>query len=217
MNDSDCSLGYFCGSSVPGPDKNYFDNPGAGVPGEVVFLQRESLQFDGFSVFQKPSNFLSSLMTDLTIFVTVCQESQNDGYVIGKGVNDRLRDFGLHLRSSTRTVWLSYGTGENNPGFHSIVFFYNISVADGNCHSVSAVIDSSSNRALLYVDGVAARIHSPLPSLPNFRPNVRNVQQMILTVDCWFTSSVLYIDIFNLAKFGALVDCHRIHQVACGK
>lgn len=142
-------------------------------------MQRESVQFDGFSVFQRPSNFHSSLMTDLTIFVTVCQDGLNDGYIIGKGVNDRLRDFGLYLRSSMETVWLSYGTGDNNPGFRSIVYFYNISVADGNCHSIAAVIDSSSNRALLYIDGIAARIHAPLPSFPNFRPNVR-FQLMII-------------------------------------
>ena len=172
-------MGYFCGSSVPGPDKNYFDNPGASIPGEVVFLQRESVLFDGFSVFQRPSNFHSSLMTDITIFVTVCQDGLNDGYIIGKGVNDRIRDFGLYLRSSMETVWLSYGTGENNPGFRSIIFFYNVSVADEKCHSIAAVIDSSSNRALLYIDGKAAKIHAPLPSFPNFRPYVRSILSIL--------------------------------------
>lgn len=128
--------------------------------------------FDGISVVSLPSNTHPPLMTDLTIFATVCQEANNDGYVVGKGVSDRIRDFGLYLRSSKQTVWLAYGTNENTPGFRSLIFFYNVTVADGQCHSVAAVIDSSSNRAVLYVDGEAIRVHAPLPSVPNFRPNV---------------------------------------------
>ncbi len=130
------------------------------------------MTFDGQSVIQRPSNVHPTLMTDLTIFATVCQESGNDGYVIGKGVNDRFRDFGLYLRSTKRTVWLSYGTGENNPGFRSIIYFNDVSVADGSCHSVGAVIDHSGNRALLYIDGTLSKVSSPLPSVPRFRPSV---------------------------------------------
>ena len=171
----------FCGASVPGPDKSNFESPGAQIPGQIVFVQRESMTFDGLSVIQKPSNAHPSLMADLTIFATVCQDPLNDGYIIGKGVNDRFRDFGLYLRSTMRTVWLSYGTGENNPGFRSIIYFYNVSVADGMCHSIAAVVDHSGNRALLYIDGVATRIYSPLPSVPRFRPNVSiNIASLIL-------------------------------------
>lgn len=172
-SDIDCGNNFFCGSPVPTEEKNFFDNPGAAIPGEVVFLQRETMGFDGLSVVSLPSNTHPPLMTDLTIFATVCQTPGNDGYVVGKGISDRIRDFGLYLRSSRQTVWLAYGADGSNPGFRSFIYFYNVSVADGECHSVSAVIDSTSNRAVLYVDGVAIRIHAPLPSVPDFRPNVR--------------------------------------------
>lgn len=154
-------------------EKNFFDNPGSTLPGEAVFLQREEMGFDGLSVVSLPSNEPPPLMTDLTIFAVVCQAEGNDGYIVGKGLNDRLRDFGLYFRNSRHTVWLAYGTDGLNPGFRSIIYFYNVSIADGQCHSVSAVIDSHSNRAVLYIDGQAVRIHAPLPSVPEFRPNVR--------------------------------------------
>ncbi len=157
---------------MPDPEKNFFDNSDAVIPGEVVFLQREAMGFDGNSVISLPSSFHPPLMTDLTIFATVCQDPGNDGYVVGKGVNDQIRDFGLYLRSTRRTIWLAYGSSNSTEGFRHILFFYNISLADGNCHSIAATIDSFSNRAVLYVDGEAVRIHSPLPGVPYFRPFV---------------------------------------------
>lgn len=137
-----------------------------------MFLQQPTMGFDGSSVVSLPANSHPSLVTDLTIFATVCQDIGNDGYVVGKGVNDRMRDFGLYLRSSKRTIWLAYGAEGNTPGFREILFFYDVSVADGSCHTVSAVIDSASNRAVLYIDGKAVGLRSPLPSFPEFRPGV---------------------------------------------
>ena len=117
---------------------------------------------------------LPDLVSDLTIFAVVRQEPGNDGYIVGKGQNDKMRDFGLYLRSTKRTVWFAYGADENGRGFREIMFFYNITVADGNEHSIAAVIDSSANRANLYVDGVLAAQQSPLPATPTFRPEVSN-------------------------------------------
>ena len=129
--------------------------------------------FRGDSVVSLPASFHPALMSDLTIFATVCQDAGNDGYVVGKGINDRMRDFGLYLRSSRRTVWLAYGTrGTNTTGFREILFFYNVTLADGDCHSIAAVIDSAGNRAVLYRDGQAVGLRSPLPSVPEFRPGV---------------------------------------------
>ena len=115
-----------------------------------------------------PANSHPALVTDLTIFATVCQDVGNDGYVVGKGVSDRMRDFGLYLHSSKRTIWLAYGAEGNTPGFREILFFYDVSVAEGSCHSVTAVVDSASNRA----DGKAVGLRSLLPSFPEFRPGV---------------------------------------------
>ena len=128
--------------------------------------------FDGTSVISLPTTANPPLATDLTIFATVCQDVGNDGYVVGKGINDRMRDFGLYLRSTKQTVWLAYGADGTTPGFREILFFYNVTVADGNCHSVAAVIDSAANRAVLYIDGEAVGIRAPLPSVPEFRSYV---------------------------------------------
>ena len=128
--------------------------------------------FDGMSLVSLPATFHPPSVTELTIFSTVCQTPGNDGYVVGKGVNDRMRDFGLYLRSTKKTIWLAYGVGGDNPGFRDIIFFYNVSIADGNCHSVAAVIDSAANSAFLYIDGRVVGHNKPLNSTANFRPGV---------------------------------------------
>ena len=83
-----------------------------------------------------------------------------------------MRDFSLFLRSSKSTVWLAYGSDDKGVGFHDIVFFYDVNVADGHEHSVTAVIDSSANSASLYIDGVLRGYQCPLPVTPTFRPGV---------------------------------------------
>ncbi len=113
-------------------------------------------------------------MTDITIFAVVSQAVGNDGYVVGKGVNDRMRDFGLYLRSSQKQVWLAYGAQDNGDGFREILSFKDIDVSssDGAFHSVAAVVDSAGSRAVIYIDGVAVSLQAPLPSPPEFKPGV---------------------------------------------
>ena len=129
------------------------------------------MQLDGQSVVALPATLHPQLSSDLSIFATVCQEPGNDGYVVGKGTNDRIRDFGLYLRSSKQSVWLAYGADSSGEAFREILIFNNVLVADGKCHSVSAVVDSSINRAILYIDGEVTESKS-LPSTPEFRPGV---------------------------------------------
>ena len=180
-SDADCETapeagpGYFCGSALPPYGSNYYDNRANIIPGRTIFLQTgefAEMQFDGQSVIALPATYHPPLMTDMTVFATVRQQPGNDGYIVGKGVNDRLRDFGLYLRGSKRTVWLAYGAEGINPGFREILFFYDVAVDDGNYHSIAAVIDSSGNRAVLYIDGKAVGLQAPLPSPPEFRPGV---------------------------------------------
>lgn len=173
--DNDCEPNHFCGSPLPRHGQNFYENPGSTIPGDVMFLQQNEMRFDGTSVISLPTTAKPALSTDLTIFATVCQNEGNDGYIVGKGINDRMRDFGLYLRSTKQTVWLAYGADGNTPGFREILFFYNVTVADGACHSVGAVIDSASNRAVLYIDGEAVGIRAPLPSVPEFRSFVSSI------------------------------------------
>ena len=168
----DCSGDYFCGSELPFNGSNYFDNSATEIPGETVFLQDSSMEFDGEDVVTLPTSDSPDLQSDITIFAVVYQESGNDGYVVGKGINGNMRDFGLYLRSSRKTVWLVYGADSHGLGYKEIVFFHNVSVADGNTHSIAAVVDSTANRTLLYIDGEVIGQQSPLPSEPTFRPGV---------------------------------------------
>ena len=169
--DSDCSSGYFCGSRLPLNSSNFFQNPSAALPGENMFLQETPMSLDGMSVVAVTARDHPNLASDLTIFAVVRQDPNNDGYLVGKGINDRMRDFGLYLRSSKRTIWLAYGSDENGRGFRDILFFYDVSVADGNFHSITAVVESSISQATLYIDGEVVGTRS-LPSVPQFRPGV---------------------------------------------
>ena len=191
-SDSECMANYFCGSPLPAYGLNYYSNPGGAIPGQVMFLQQNTMGFDGTSVISLTTTSNPPLSTDLTIFATVCQDIGNDGYVVGKGINDRMRDFGLYLRSTKQTVWLAYGADGITPGFREILFFYNVTVADGGCHSVAAVIDSASNRAVLYIDGEPVGIRAPLPSVPEFRPYV---SPPVLRMICYLHRSLLLPEI----------------------
>ena len=180
--DSDCSSGYFCGSPLPVYGSNYYDHPGEAVSGDSTFLQKNTMELDRLTVIALPNALHPQLSSDLSIFATVCQEAGNDGYVVGKGVNDRVRDFGLYFRSSKQTVWLAYGyNDEDDERFREILFFTDVLIADGSCHSVSAVIDSSTNRAVLYIDGNAIGTKT-LPSTPEFNPQVGYCWDAIVTV-----------------------------------
>jgi Notch-like protein len=170
-SDEACMPDYFCSNiTIPSDHSNYFQNPASAFPGESIFLQENPMIFTGENFVSLPASKHPNLLSDLTIFAVVRQEPGNDGYVVGKGLDDKMRDFGLYLRSTRNTVWFAYGSDDNGKGFREIMFFYNIRIADGNFHSVAAVIDSSSNRAILYVDGVVAGQQSPLPAVPAFRP-----------------------------------------------
>lgn len=171
--DSDCSSGYFCGGELPSGGSNYFENPELSLPGENSFLQEPALLFNGEEIVTLPADYQPQISSDLTIFAVVTQEKGNDGYVVGKGLNDRMRDFGLYLRSSQQLVWLAYGADEGGDGFREILYFDHVDIADGKSHTVGAVISGSANRAVLYVDGKAVSQKSSLPSVPTFRPGVR--------------------------------------------
>jgi hypothetical protein len=175
--DEDCSSAYFCGSPLPRYGSNYYDHVGEVVSRGSTFLQQNTMELNGRTVVPLANTLHPQLTSDLTIFATVCQEPGNDGYVVGKGLNDRVRDFGLYLRSSKQTVWLAYGYSDNDDAgdddndsrFREILFFTDVLVADGSCHSVASVIDHSLNRAVLYIDGKAVGSKT-LPSTPEFLP-----------------------------------------------
>ena len=169
--DGVCEDGYYCGSPLPRYGNNDFTHPNSIIPGNVIFLQKDPQYFSGMNMTVLSADFHPQLIADLTIFATVNQEPGNDGYVVAKGRNDRIRDFGLYLRSSLKTIWLVYAVGSDIEEFAEILVFTDVSVDDRNDHSVAVVIDIAINQAILYIDGVAKNSKT-LPSIPVFRPGV---------------------------------------------
>ena len=71
--------------------------------------------------------------------------------------------------SQTHALHPSHGDVRWNVQVECITIYIKVTVADGGCHSVAAVIDSPSNRAVLYIDGEPVGIQTPLPNIPEFK------------------------------------------------
>ena len=76
-----------------------------------------------------------------------------------------MRDWGLLL--AYNRIVLVYRT---NKGTYDTVTFNGITVADGQNHSVAAIIDSTNKKAIIIVDGVVTS--TALSQQPEFRPGV---------------------------------------------
>ena len=102
---------------------------------------------------------------DVTIITYVQQDDSNTGYVIAKGFDDEMRDWGLLL--AYNRIALIYRT---DMGSYETVTFSGVTVADGRNHSVAAIIDSKNNQAVISVDGDVST--AVLNQQPEFRPGV---------------------------------------------
>lgn len=102
---------------------------------------------------------------DVTIITYVQQDESNSGYVIAKGFDDAMRDWGLLL--AYNRIVLTYRTDK---GPYETVTFNGVTVADGRNHSVAAVIDSRNGQAIISVDGDVST--AALNQQPEFRPGV---------------------------------------------
>ena len=76
-----------------------------------------------------------------------------------------MRDWGLLL--AYNRIALVYRTDK---GSYDTVTFNGITVADGQNHSVVAIIDSTNKQAIIIVDGVVTS--AALSQQPEFRPGV---------------------------------------------
>jgi len=136
----------------------------------TVLISNDTL-FNGIMVEHRPVDDHPDVMKDITMFGVVQQSIDNDGYIVAKGINDQIRDFGVYLRSSKQQVWVPYRTVG---GSRDIIIFNDVVVADNNAfHSVAAVVDSINNRCILYLDGNVVDT-KPLIGEPEFNPEVGN-------------------------------------------
>ena len=102
---------------------------------------------------------------DVTIITYVQQDDSNTGYVIAKGFDDEMRDWGLLL--AYNRIALTYRTDK---GPYETITFSGVTVADGRNHSVAAIIDSTNQQAIISVDGDVST--AALNQQPEFRPGV---------------------------------------------
>ena len=151
---ADCASGYACGeylsrdghSFLPAVFDPYFHGfKYALVETETEFIGANPITI---SITKRPI-----LTLDLTIFVKFKQNSNNEGYVVAKGVSAHARDFGLYLRGTSDTVWFVY---KSKTGFHDYAIFSDIAVDDGQVHTMAAVLLQSDKFRFvyLYVDGL---------------------------------------------------------------
>lgn len=189
--DNDCFGSGFCGSAIPSYGSNYFESDIVDIPGEETTFISQAEQFDGLRIIRRPATEHPDLDMDLTIITYIQQDVSNTGYVIAKGFNDQMRDWGLLL--AYNRIEIVYRT---NTGSYETIRFSSVTVADGRNHSVSAVIDSTNNQAFISVDGVVST--AVLNQQPKFQPGVslriRSTHNSPLILSCSSTFCILVED-----------------------
>lgn len=156
------------------------------IPGEETTFISQPKQFDGLTIIRRPATDHPDLDMSLTIIAYIQQYDYNTGYVIAKGYDDQMRDWGLLL--AYNRIEIVYRINEKS---YETITFSRVTVADGHNHSIAAVIDSTNKQALISVDGVVYT--AALNELPIFQPGVslhRSAHNYTSTLPC---SSTIYI------------------------
>ena len=211
LENADCPSGYACGeylsrdghSLLPAVFDPYFH-------GFKYALVNTPITFRGVDPITISITKRPILTLDLSIFTRFKQESNNEGYIVAKGVSAHARDFGLYLRGTSDSVWFVY---KSKTGFHDYAIFSNITVDDGNIHTMGVVLLQVENSRFvyLYVDGVprgCVKINNRVV----FTPEVNR-----LTVggrpgndQFNFIGAIYKLDIFDVAlSHSVILDLHN--------
>ena len=163
--DDDCFGSGFCGSAIPSYGSNYFESNVVDIPGEETTFISQPEQFDGLRIIRRPATDHPDLDTALTIVAYIQQDDYNTGYVIAKGYDDQMRDWGLLL--AYNRIAIVYRI---NAESYETITFSEVTVADGHDHFIAAVIDSTKNQVFISIDGVVTT--AILNHQPMFQPGV---------------------------------------------
>ena len=168
-SDDDCREGFYCGEEQPSYiSEGYLKSDASTISGDKTSYISSSTKFDGLTVITRPATDHPDLDRDLTIFAILQQDSDNDGYVIAKGADRNTVDWALYLQSSESQITLSCRTVN---GTTYMITFMNVAIDDDCNHSVSAVIDGTNSRALLFIDGEIIGVEEDIPD-SQFQPGV---------------------------------------------
>lgn len=195
--DDDCFGSGFCGNAIPSYGSNYFESDIVEIPGEESTYISQAERFDGVRIIRRPATDHPNLDTGLTITTYIQQDPSNSGYVIAKGFDDQMRDWGLLL--AYNRIAIVYRT---NTGSYETVTFSGITVADGYNYSVSAVIDGTNNQAFISVNGEVTAI--TLNRQPEFRPGfnflyIGGRPETTETADNRFKGTIYHLSVYDSA------------------
>lgn len=135
------------------------------IPGKETTYISQAKQFDGLRIIRRPATDHPDLDMALTIVAYVQQDDYNTGYVIAKGYDDQMRDWGLLL--AYNRIDLVYRI---NAESYETITFSGVTVADGQDHFIAAVIDSTKDQVFISVDEVITT--AVLNHQPKFQPGV---------------------------------------------
>ncbi|KAI6652593.1 hypothetical protein LOD99_4378 [Oopsacas minuta] len=148
-----------------------------------------------------PATDHPALTPDITLFGVFNQVPDNDAYLIAKGHDVIMRDFGLYLRGSEDFTWLVYSNTGGN--YTTQVFFHESPIDDGVYHTIAATIDTDTMRAALYVDGDLLE-YQMLEGIPLFSDisNELWIGGRPRTSNYMFNGSISYVSVFDYALSG---------------
>ena len=201
---SDCLAGAeFCYGPLPDDGTSIIPDPSLNLigSGHLYVDTLHDFSQSRLTFLTVPSTDHPALTPDLTIFGLFNQIPDNDAYLIAKGHDSVMRDFGLYLRGSHNATWLVYSNTLGN--YSTQIFIHEKEVDDGNFHTIAATIDTNTGRASLYVDGELLE-YQRLEETPSFWQNSDElwIGGRPRTSNYMFNGSIGYVSVFDDALSG---------------
>ena len=204
---TDCLAGYsFCYGPLPEDGSSDIPDPSLNLigSGHTYVDTLHDFTQSVLTFLTVPSTDHPDLTPDLTIFGVFSQMPGNDAYLIAKGYDDVMRDFGLYLRGSQNSTWLVYSNAGGN--YSTQVFLHDIPIDDGEFHTIAATIDTATGRASLYVDGELFEYQN-LEAMPEYSASSNElwIGGRPRTADYMFNGSISYMSVFDYSLSGPQV------------
>ena len=204
---ADCLPGYeFCYGPLPGDGSSDIPDPSLNLigSGHTYVDTLHDFTQSVLTFLTVPATDHPALTPDLTIFGLFSQVPDNDAYIIAKGYDDVMRDFGLYLRGSHDATWLVYSNAGGN--YSTQVFLHDTPIDDGEFHTIAATIDTATGRAALYVDGELLE-YQRLEATPSFSDSFSElwIGGRPRTANYMFNGSISYVSVFDYSLSGPQV------------
>ena len=201
---ADCLPGFeFCYGPLPEDGSSYIPDPALNLigSGHTYVDTLHDFTQSALTFLTVPATDHPALTPDLTIFGLFSQVPENDAYLIAKGYDVVMRDFGLYLRGSHNATWLVYSNAGGN--YSTQVFQHEKPIDDEKFHTIAATIHTATGRAALYVDGqlLEYQVLEGTPSYSDYS-NELWIGGRPSTSNYMFNGSISYVSVFDYALSG---------------